>query len=65
MKGVICFEFTEQEMAMFLNCSRCSVNKIKNELKEYELLEGKDIGSDVTTSKRKSFWYLCELNTKN
>lgn len=62
--GFVYFEFTEQELAMTLNCSRRSINTIKNELKEYELLEIEDMGFDVTTGKRKKArLYLGELDT--
>lgn len=63
-QGFVYFEFTEQELAKVLNCSRRSVNTIKKELKEYELLEIEDMGFDLQTGKRnKARLYLGELDT--
>ncbi|HAQ0229473.1 TPA: hypothetical protein IWN86_000514, partial [Enterococcus faecium] len=63
-QGFVYFEFTEQELANALNCCRRSVNTIKKELKEYELLEIEDMGFDQQTGKRnKARLYLGELDT--
>ncbi|NBA54960.1 replication initiator protein A [Enterococcus hirae] len=63
-QGFVYFEFTEQELAKALNCSRRSISTLKNELKKYELLEIEDRGFDQQTGKRnKSRLYLGELDT--
>ncbi|EOH8808517.1 replication initiator protein A [Enterococcus faecalis] len=63
-KGYVYFEFTEQELATVLNCSRRSISTIKNELKDYELLEIEDRGFDEQSGKRnKARLYLGELDT--
>ncbi|WP_176745389.1 replication initiator protein A, partial [Enterococcus faecalis] len=63
-KGYVYFEFTEQELATVLNCSRRSISTIKNELRDYELLEIEDRGFDEQSGKRnKARLYLGELDT--
>uniref|UniRef100_UPI00359C3FA4 replication initiator protein A n=1 Tax=Enterococcus faecalis TaxID=1351 RepID=UPI00359C3FA4 len=62
-QGFVYFEFTEQELSKVLNCSRRTINTIKKELREYELLEIEDRGFDQQTGKRnKARLYLGELD---